>query len=344
MRIAILVNHLGVGGAERQAVLWAESCMALGHEPRIVVLEPLKREYGMAESIEIVGLGKSRATQLPRIVRRLREATRDCEVALAHQIYPALCCALARGNRPWLVVAGNDPRHWRDTSRVPTRLFRWAFGRAALGCAPLRGLADCHERLGVHPRGGWMIVPNIVDRRAFVADGANRAGILFVGRLAPVKNPELAIEAAIAAGEALTIAGEGNLEASLRRLLRERSNGVAVDLRGFVEQPWELYGRHRVLLVTSQYESFGNMIIESLAAGTPVVSVDCDFGPRELLAGARYSHLSESDPDRLGKLLRDVIARPYTDSERQECIGIAADYRPETVTPLIGQAIGAALR
>jgi glycosyltransferase involved in cell wall biosynthesis len=240
---------------------------------------------------------------------------------------------------PWLVVAGNDPRHWRDTSRVPVPLFRWAFGRATMGCAPTRGIAECHERLGVRPRGRWLVVPNIVDRKAFVEPDGDREGILFVGRLVEVKNPQLAVDAAAAAGAPLTIAGEGDLEESLRRWLRGRGDGPSVSLRGFVERPWRLYSRHRVVLVTSRYESFGNMIVESLAAGTPVVSVDCDFGPRELIAGARYSHLSGFEPDGLGELLREVLARPYTEAERGECLEIASRYRPESVAPMIAGAI-----
>lgn len=335
MRIAIVVNHLGIGGAERQAALWAEGCEALGHEVVIAVLERLDREYELPDSLAIADLGKSRAADLPGVTRRLRAAVRDCDLAVAFQTYPALCCALACKGLPWIVVAGNDPRHWRDTSRVPARLFRWAFGRAELAVAPTRGIAECHERLGIRPRGRWLVVPNVVDDHAFVSADGERRGALFVGRLVPVKNPQLAVEAAAAAGAPLTIAGEGELEESLRA----DGNGRRVDLRGFVERPWKLYSQHRVLVVTSRYESFGNMIVESLAAGTPVVSVDCDFGPREIIGAARYSYLSESDPARLGDLLREVLARPYTDAERQECVEIASRYRPEFVAPLIEKAL-----
>jgi glycosyltransferase involved in cell wall biosynthesis len=338
MRIAIVANNLGLGGAERQAALWARECAALGHEVVVVVLAPLGGHYELPDAIEVAALGKSHTADLPRIVRRLRAVTRDRDLVIAFQVYPALCCALARRGRPWLVVAGNDPRHL-ELSRVPVPFFRWAFGRAALACAPTRGIVDCHERLGYRPRGRWLVVPNIVDREAFVEPSGDKQGILFVGRLAPEKNPQLAVDASAAAGAPLTIAGQGALEQTLRSALRDRSDEARVDLRGFVEHPWELYAGHRVLLVTSRYESFGNMIVESLAAGTPVVSVDCDFGPRELIGRARYSHLGEPDPDRLAELLRAVLARPYTEAERQECLELASRYRPESVAPLISSAV-----
>jgi glycosyltransferase involved in cell wall biosynthesis len=344
MRIALVTNHLGVGGAERQVALWAEACTHLGHSVTVAVVEDLDHEYDLAPTVEVARLQKSRAADLPAVIRRLRIAVRNCDVAVAFQTYPALCCALARGGAPWFVVAGNDPRHWRDTSRVPSSAIRWAFGRAVLGCAPTRGIAECHEQLGVLPRRGWVTIPNIVDEQAFTESGGEdreRSGILFVGRLEAVKNPQLAMEAAALAGAPLTIAGEGSLEESLRSQMSESRNGRAVELHGFVEHPWELYARHRVLLLTSRYESFGNVIVESLAAGTPVVSADCDFGPRELIAGARFSHLSGSDPgpDGLARPLREVLARPYTEAERRECIEIASGYRMEAITPMIEAAI-----
>jgi len=305
----------------------------------VAVLGRLEEEYELPGSIDMIDIGKAGPGDLPRVARRLHRELRDFDLAVAFQTYPALCCALARGGRAWMVVAGNDPRHWRDTSRVPAPLFRWAFSRAALACTPTRGMAECHERLGVGPRGRWVVVPNVVDREAFVDPGGNREGVLFIGRLAAEKNPQLAVEAATRAQAPLTIAGAGVLEPSLRSSLADRDDGSRVDLRGFVERPWPLYATHRVLLVTSRYESFGNMIVESLAAGTPVVSVDCDFGPREIIADARYSHLAPSDPHRLGELLREVLAREYSETERNECLDIASRYKPGVITPLIGAVI-----
>ena len=91
--------------------------------------------------------------------------------------------------------------------------------------------------------------------------------------------------------------------------------------------------------MTSRYETFGNMIVESLAAGTPVVSVDCDFGPREVIGRARFSHLGDAEPEHLGRLLRNVLARPYTAAERQECLELASPYRADAVAPLIQGAV-----
>src|SRR4051812_1944471 len=218
MRIGIVANNLGLGGAERQAALWAEACRNLGHEVVIAALERVEREYEVDGSIGVAQLAKSGSRDLPRVVRRLRRVVKGCRLVVAFQTYPALCCALALRGRPWVVVAGNHPGHWRDTSRVPAALFRWAFSRAARGCTPTRGMADAHERLGVRPAGGCAVIPNIVDEHAFVDSSPHRRGVLFMGRLAPEKDPLLAVEAAAAAGAPLTIAGTGRLEQTLQDL------------------------------------------------------------------------------------------------------------------------------
>jgi glycosyltransferase involved in cell wall biosynthesis len=342
MRVALVANHLSRGGAERQAALWAEACLRLGHEPVVVAFEPLGGDYEIRGPVEVRYLDKAGPRDLPRLVGRLHRVTRGCDVVVAFQSFPALCCALAGLGSRTIVVAGNDPRHWGETSNVPPPLYRWAFRRAALACAPTKGIAGCHERLGVTPRRGWRIVPNIVHEAAFVPPPAEKRGALFVGRLAPVKDPELALRAAHLAAAPLTMVGTGELRERLERMQAERGNGVGTDIRGWLPSPWHAYAEHRVLLVTSHYESFGNVIVESLAAGTPVVSVDCDFGPREIVRGARFSHLTDRDAHELGERLRDVLDRPYSDAEREECLAIAGRFRAEAVTPLIGATLAEA--
>ena len=50
--------------------------------------------------------------------------------------------------------------------------------------------------------------------------------------------------------------------------------------------------RARVAVCASVYEGLCNAIVEALACGTPVVSTDCPYGPREILQGDRYGRLT----------------------------------------------------
>jgi glycosyltransferase involved in cell wall biosynthesis len=342
LRVGIITNSLRDGGAERQAALWARACRDLGHEVTVLALNRGPIDYQLPEGVRLRNAWKSRRLDVHRVAWQVHALGPAVDVVVAFERYPAVLCALTRLPVPWVVVTGDDPRRWRDVSAMPNAVVRAAFRRAAVACAPSQGAVDLHEELGIHPAGAWVRIPNIVTEGAFVTADRVRSGALFVGRLVETKNPFLAIEAALAARVPLTVLGAGELRPAIETLVRAHDDG-AITLRPFTREPWGLYGHHRALLVTSRYEIFGNVIVESLAAGTPVVSVDCDFGPREILSGAVYSELVQPGAAALAKALARVAERPYTSQEAEECRAIAERYRAVWIAPLIERTLGEAI-
>ena len=69
--------------------------------------------------------------------------------------------------------------------------------------------------------------------------------------------------------------------------------GVADDvaLQGFVQNPFAYMVRASVLVLSSLYEGFANVLVEALACGCPVVSTDCPSGPAEILDNGRFGLL-----------------------------------------------------
>ena len=340
MRVGIAVNGLTGGGAERQAALWATVLSEAGHD--VVVLSARDASsYDLPAAVEVRYAGKTGKFDFGTFARGIRTLSDDTEAIAAFQQYPTLFCAALRISTPWMSVTGSDPRfHWTiGTQRLLAPLYKRAFKRAPVASAPTRGIVDAHQRMGIFPAGGWLVVPNIADEQAYVAGAEERSGALFVGRLVDQKDPLLAVEAATLAGVPLTVLGTGPLQPEVERAAAGHAAGL-VKLHGFTPRPWELYGTHRVLVLSSRYEPFGNVIVEALAAGTPVVAVDCDFGPREIIPHARFSHIvPRDDPAALADALRHVAARPYGADEREECREIADRYRPSSLLPQIEQAI-----
>lgn len=336
MRIGIMANSLTGGGAERQASQWAQIIARWPDaELELLAVHDLGGLYALPADVAVTTARKRHPADLLRVARAVRKFVARMDVAITFQWYPAIFC-IDRHDVPLLLVSGDDPRHHWDQSGIPNRIIAAAFRNAATASAPARQLIDCYEARGVRPRGPWLCVPNIADEAGFVEPAAEKSGVLFVGRLEPQKDPLLAIEACAAADLPLTILGDG----SLREQVLAAARGRQVTLHPFTSTPWELYSKHRVLILSSAYEPFGNVLVESLAASTPVVSVDCDFGPREVLAGARYSTIVGSrDPDALGAALRAVVERAPGPEERDECATIAGRYRPAAVEPLIRDAV-----
>jgi glycosyltransferase involved in cell wall biosynthesis len=108
-----------------------------------------------------------------------------------------------------------------------------------------------------------------------------------------------------------------------------------VIIAGFHPDPTPFYKTADLFVLSSDYEGFGNVIVEALACGTPVVSTDCPSGPGEILDSGRYGRLVpvgdapalagamaaalDDTPDRDALIRRsddfapDVAARKYLD-------------------------------
>lgn len=89
----------------------------------------------------------------------------------------------------------------------------------------------------------------------------------------------------------LLILGEGPLRTELEALTRQLGVAADVALPGFCGNPLPAMRQAAVFALTSRSEGFGNVLVEALACGCPVVSTDCPSGPREILDGGRYGRL-----------------------------------------------------
>lgn len=149
--------------------------------------------------------------------------------------------------------------------------------------------------------------PWFIDKRLPVVIG--------VGRLEPQKDFATLIRAvgALPAGRSarLLILGEGSERPALEALVAELGLGDRVQLTGFVDNPYAYMMRSDVFVLSSRWEGFGNVIVEALALGIPVVSTDCPAGPREILGGGRFGHLVPiGDPDAMAGAIARTLAAP----------------------------------
>jgi len=116
----------------------------------------------------------------------------------------------------------------------------------------------------------------------------------------------------------LLILGEGRNpkkhareQARLRELAAELGMAGALDLPGFVQNPHAYMARASAFALSSRYEGFGNVLVEAMACGCPVVSTDCRSGPAEILDGGRFGPLVPvGDPEALADGIRRVLDAP----------------------------------
>jgi len=112
--------------------------------------------------------------------------------------------------------------------------------------------------------------------------------VLAKGRLVPAKGFDVLLRAWQKVAEAepewqLVIHGEGEERPVLTALIAQLQLQDRASLPGICQDPAQAYGRASVFCLSSRYEGFGLVLIEAMAFGLPIVSTDCETGPRELL-------------------------------------------------------------
>ncbi|MEZ9914885.1 glycosyltransferase [Vibrio breoganii] len=130
---------------------------------------------------------------------------------------------------------------------------------------------------------------NILSQEKFIPP-TSKPFMLGVGRLTKQKNFELLIRAYHKANVTsidLVILGDGYQKDKLLALSKKLGIYERVHLVGFVKNPNPWFKKSEFFILSSVSEGFGNVILESIANGTPVISTKC--GPvDEILVG----HLS----------------------------------------------------
>jgi glycosyltransferase involved in cell wall biosynthesis len=119
--------------------------------------------------------------------------------------------------------------------------------------------------------------------------------ILAVGRLAVAKDyPTLLHAFSLVCQQRparLIILGEGRERARLELLVKDLGISDHVQMPGSVKNPIAYMAHARLLVLSSRWEGLPNVLVEALACGTPVVSMDCPSGPREILEDGVFGTL-----------------------------------------------------
>ncbi|MCP4745289.1 MAG: glycosyltransferase [Desulfobacteraceae bacterium] len=137
--------------------------------------------------------------------------------------------------------------------------------------------------------------------------------ILAVGRLAKQKDYPTLIHAFSRLRRRTTskliILGEGEQRGALVSLITKLKLADDIYLPGFVDNPYAWMRQASLFVMSSYTEGFGNVLVEAMACGTPVVSTDCPYGPREILENGRWGQLAPvGDSEALAEAMECSLA------------------------------------
>lgn len=156
---------------------------------------------------------------------------------------------------------------------------------------------------------------------------AGKDYLVHVGRFHQTKRHDRLLRAYSKSGldVPLVLIGKGSHEdtMAIKALAVDLGISHRVIFKGFINNPYPYIRNARLLIVSSDSEGFGNVLVESLLCQTPVVSTKCPGGPISILTGDLSRGLAEMDDDSLAAAIREVYQRPPAFSRHSlECYSI----------------------
>jgi glycosyltransferase involved in cell wall biosynthesis len=333
--IAIVIPTLGGGGAERVTVNLANE---LARRGRLVDVVPALAGGSLEDELDpvihVVGLKarRLRGALLP-LAKYLRTANPAAVLAC---MWPMGVIALGArrmaGVKARLVAVEHtmfsaDPAFRSPSRRLAARMtIRGMYPGAEAVVNVSLGAADDLSRFSGLPRDSISVIYNpVVGARASAREpqsdlsgwwsGSHRR-LLAVGSLSPVKDHATLLNALFTLRRTvdarLLILGEGERRDKMAAQIRALGLDDAVFMPGFVKDTAPYFERADLMVLSSTSEALPTVLIEALAAGTPIVSTDCPSGPREILAGGRYGRLVPvGDGEALGAALAASLAAEH---------------------------------
>lgn len=145
--------------------------------------------------------------------------------------------------------------------------------------------------------------------------------ILAVGRIARQKDYLTLLQAfrevAAVRPARLVIVGEfyePATKATLDDYIAQNNLGAHIEFTGFTDKVEQYYRAADLFVLSSAWEGFGNVLVEALAFGLPIVSTDCNHGPAEILCGGKFGALVPvGDPAALAAAICSSLEAPEPD-------------------------------
>ena len=321
--VMVYVPALIGGGAERVAALLATEFSTLGAQVTLAVdFDAPENRTFVGPGVSYAVLGGSHRRSIARLARLMRK--RQPDVALA----------IGASSNVKLVAA-------HLLARPKTRIVLSFHGRSNVGRGLLGGLAYrlapaltryaartvcVSDDLAQHLVQDWRAAPDRVVRlhNPVAIKNAQPARteaelrkrppvIIGMGRLSPEKGFNTLITAMSLLQDQdaqLVIYGDGPERERLVALINTLGLTGRVSLPGYIGDPWQVYAQGRCFALSSDNEAFGNVVVEALASGLPVVAT-ASGGPVEILDHGRYGKIVPvRDPEGMAPAIACTLGSP----------------------------------
>jgi glycosyltransferase involved in cell wall biosynthesis len=334
-KIAIFVSFSGEGGVERMIAHLCEGFLALGVAVDLLLIKDRGSALKLVPAaVNQIKLGDHATTCLPRLIAYLRRERPAALLSSKHRANQIAILARAlAGVETRLLVKIETNLTASLAKQNPfkrflfTRQLRLFYPHADGVIGVSQGVTDdLHQLIGGDPARFHTVynpvLPKDLESRARepIAHpwfGGSVPVVIGAGRLTRQKDFATLLHAlALVLQERparLLLLGDGPERARLEALAAELGISAVVDFYGFVANPFPYIARSDLFALSSAWEGFGNVLVEAMALGVPVVSTDCPSGPREILHdGALGPLVPVADPAALATAIVATLAAPLS--------------------------------
>lgn len=298
MKIVFFITSLSQGGAERVVTILSNDFV----KRHKVVIVSLSKEaddfYEINDDINRVYLLKdskvktnkfSTVLQLFYIVKEmyliLKKHQPDVAISFINKFNVLSIIASKLSKTPIVVSERSNP--YRDIKGIFDHLRKILYPHSDGIVFQTKGAASYFNK---KIRKKSVIIYNPLDDTVKEALKKKDDVIIAMGRLEPVKNYRLLIESVNLIKGPLEkakwqvhIYGDGSQKHVLAQLIIKYHLNDLVILKGPTKSPYSVLASAKVFALTSKYEGFPNVLCEAMANGCVPVSVNCDFGPGEII-------------------------------------------------------------
>ena len=299
--ILIVIDSLGAGGAEKVTLNLSAAFSQEHYSVDIIVIDDII-EYEIEENITVFKLGFEKGVfDYYRNRRRLHKMVDNLQ---KHKKYNRIIVHLQKSTRLMKGYAHPKVIHVVHSTLSQASLSNRTGLRRFLKLQRLKsiydgltivtvsqGIADDIKALGLSPK-KLTVIYNPVDVATLVEKSQASTDcsydddyIVYVGRLAASKRHDRALEAYQKShvDASFLIVGDGDMREKIAQNVVDLGLQDRVEMCGYQSNPYPIIKNAKLLVLTSDYEGLPTVLIEALALGVPVVSVDCPSGPREIL-------------------------------------------------------------